>query len=107
MNFNEYQKEAHKTAVYPEYLGFVYLPLGLAAEAGEVAGKISKIVRGDGKIEEKKKEEIAQELGDTLWFIAETASLLGFTLDEVAQMNIKKLKDRHERNVIKGDGDNR
>lgn len=33
--------------------------------------------------------------------------LLGSTLDEVAKMNIEKLRDRAMRNVIIGEGDNR
>jgi len=49
MDFDEYQKEANKTAIYP-VLGakFVYPTLGLADEAGEVVGKIKKVMRDDG-----------------------------------------------------------
>ena len=109
MDFNEYQKEARKTAIYPD-LGknFVYPTLGLAGEAGEVAEKIKKVIRdGDGVISEEKKEELKKELGDVLWYVANLSQELGLPLDEVARLNIEKLKSRQERNALHGAGDNR
>ena len=47
MTFNEYQKSASKTAIYPPSKGFEYLATGLAAEAGEVAGLTAKAIRVD------------------------------------------------------------
>ncbi len=52
-------------------------------------------------------EEYVKELGDVLWYIAASAKELGFTLEQVAQLNLKKLADRKERGVIKSEGDNR
>ena len=52
-------------------------------------------------------EELAKEVGDCLWFIALCSRQLGYTLEEVAQINIDKLRDRAQRNVIIGEGDNR
>ncbi len=48
MNFNDYQKEARKTAIYPK-LGsnIVYPTLGLCGESGEIAEKVKKIMRDD------------------------------------------------------------
>jgi hypothetical protein len=47
MDFNEYQKKAKETAVYPRIgSNYMYPLLGLVGEAGEVAEKISKIMRG-------------------------------------------------------------
>ena len=43
MNFNEYQKLARSTAVYPEEHKVVYPALGLCGEAGEVADKIRRL----------------------------------------------------------------
>ena len=44
MNFNDYQREARKTAAYPPIgHGVIYPTLGLVNEAGEVAGKIKKL----------------------------------------------------------------
>ena len=42
-----------------------------------------------------------------LWFVALLSKELGYTLHEVGQMNIDKLKDRAQRGVIDGNGDNR
>jgi hypothetical protein len=52
MNFTDYQNKARGTAKYPVIgHGVIYPTLGLANEAGEVAGKIKKIFRDkDGVI---------------------------------------------------------
>ncbi len=80
-----------------------YLALGLTGEAGEVAEKIKKSIR-DGVLNE---EEVAKELGDVLWYLSNLSLSIGYTLEEVAVLNIKKLEDRKKRNKLKGSGDNR
>lgn len=109
MTFEEYQKLAQKTAVYPNQgSNFVYTTLGLVGEAGEVAEKIKKVLRDDGGvINEAKKQELAKELGDVLWYLAGLAAELGISLEEIAQMNLSKLASRQERGKISGSGDNR
>ena len=102
MNFDEYQKFARSTAIYPDECKVVYQALGLCGEAGEVAEKVKKNIR-DGK----SLDGLALELGDVLWYISTLADDLGVTLEEVAKANIEKLQSRMERNKIKGDGDNR
>ena len=104
LNFNNYQKEAHSTAVYPPEMGMAYCVTGLCAETGEVADKVAKYYRGDGDLN---RDGLKKELGDVLWFIAELSTHLGFDLDEVAQGNLDKLADRQKRNALKGNGDNR
>ena len=106
MNFNEYQKIARSTAVYPEEYKVVYPALGLCGEAGEVADKIKKTVRGDTPLDEVT-GDIAMELGDVLWYVAVLADDLGITLDQIANWNVDKLQRRMKSNKIKGDGDNR
>ena len=106
MNFNEYQKLARSTAVYPEEYKVVYPALGLCGEAGEVADKIKKTVRGDTPLDEVT-GDIAMELGDVLWYVAVLADDLGITLDQIANWNVDKLQRRMKSNKIKGDGDNR
>jgi NTP pyrophosphatase (non-canonical NTP hydrolase) len=102
--FNEYQILAHRTANYNPEQWLEYLALGLAGEAGELAGKVSKVFRGDKEADHK---AWAYELGDVLWFVSEMADMMGYDLEEIATMNYEKLKSRDERGVIKGDGDNR
>ena len=118
MNVNEYQLQAHGFADYTipavikddktVIVDYVYPALGLAEEAGEVAGKYAKAVRDcNGEIDSERKEAIIKELGDVTWFVAELCTTLGVSLEEVMQKNIDKLTSRKERNVLHGEGDNR
>jgi NTP pyrophosphatase (non-canonical NTP hydrolase) len=109
MNFEEYQKKSRETALYPNVgKNFIYPTLGLAGEAGEVADKLKKTIRDDeGVLTEEKRQEVGKELGDVLWYVAQIASELDLSLDEVAQKNLDKLFSRKERGVIGGSGDNR
>ena len=106
MTLNEYQKKASKTAVYPELYAFPYLATGLASEAGEVAGLVSKEIRGDtggGELNYK----LVKELGDVLWFVAQMATELKVDLEFIAETNVRKLTSRAERGKIQGSGDDR
>ncbi|MDD5639764.1 MAG: nucleoside triphosphate pyrophosphohydrolase family protein [Candidatus Pacebacteria bacterium] len=109
MTFQEYQDEARKTAIYPNLdSNFIYPTLGLVGEAGEVAEKIKKVIRDDNyQISEEKKIELAKELGDVLWYIANLSKELGLSLEDVANKNLEKLKSRQQRNELGGSGDNR
>jgi len=109
MDFEEYQKKSRETAIYPNKgSNFVYPVLGLVGESGEVAEKIKKILRdNNGIVDEEKREEIKKELGDVLWYIAQLATELGLSLDEIARFNIKKLQSRKRRNKLHGSGDDR
>ncbi len=109
MDFNDYQKAAAKTATYPNVgNNYIYPVLGLNGEAGEVAEKIKKVIRQEnGIISEERRQEIAKELGDVLWYVAQMASELGLSLGSVAQMNVDKLASRQDRGVLHSSGDNR
>ena len=50
---------------------------------------------------------IADELGDVLWYLAILADDLEVDLEDVAKWNVDKLQRRMKSNKIKGDGDNR
>ena len=76
--FDEYQQETMKTAVYDKDVAVTYLALGLASEAGEVAGKVKKWVRGDTSYVDT--DEIAKELGDVLWYVSQMAETLTYPL---------------------------
>jgi len=107
MDLNEYQKRALDTAKFEEKFKVIYPALGLGSEAGEVLGKVKKWLRGDGGMNEERKQAIKEELGDVLWYVAVLANDLDFKLEDVAKLNIEKLKSRKERGVIMGDGDRR
>jgi NTP pyrophosphatase (non-canonical NTP hydrolase) len=109
MNFSEYQKLSRRTAGYPS-IGHpvIYPTLGLANEAGEVAGKVKKIFRDKGGvIGEAERGALSAELGDVLWYIAQVCTELEISMNDVAEANLAKLLDRQQRGKIKGDGDNR
>ena len=108
MTLNEYQEHALETAIYPAESRIIYPTLGLTGEAGEVADKVKKIIRDNHKeFTTEKKAEIMKEIGDVLWYCATLSHDLGYTLDEVAQTNVDKLRSRMERSKITGSGDNR
>ena len=109
MDFNEYQKKALKTAIYPDKgSNFVYPTLGLAGEAGEVAEKVKKVIRDKGgQPDQETKDMLKKELGDVLWYISQLATELNLSLDEIAEKNIEKLISRLERGKISGSGDDR
>lgn len=109
MTFEEYQKHSKETAQYPKIgEGYVYPVLGLVNEAGEVAGKIKKIFRDDaGELTSERRDAIVKELGDVLWYLSQIASELNLSFEDIARMNLDRLKSRKERGVINGDGDNR
>ena len=104
-----YQHEATKTAIFPKEKALEYLALGLTSEAGEVAGKVKKLIRDGEDVEgfEMKKIAIASEVGDVLWYCALMAQEVGVLLNTIMQMNLEKLRSRMERGKLSGDGDNR
>lgn len=104
VGMNMYQNEALQTCIYDRNKAFEYLVSGLCSEAGEVAGKFAKHWRGDKKLVY---QDIADELGDVLWFIAVISKEMGIPLSDVANANMYKLASRKERGVLQGDGDNR
>tara|TARA_B100000579_G_scaffold376968_1_gene342744 strand:+ start:360 stop:689 length:330 start_codon:yes stop_codon:yes gene_type:complete len=109
MEFNHYQSESRKTALYPNVgSNAIYPTLGLVGEAGEVADKVKKILRDkNGLFDKESKDAIKFELGDVLWYISQLSSELGYELEDVANANLQKLKSRKARGMIKGSGDNR
>ena len=94
MEFNEYQKKAGETAVYPKIggKGFLYPAIGLAGETGEILEKIKKMFRDEGgELSDERRADIVKELGDVLWYVAMLAKELDEKLGDVAQKNIDKL----------------
>lgn len=108
MNFEDYQAQASKTAVYNDADVIIYPALGLMSEAGEVAGKVKKVLRDhNGNFTPEDRWAIADELGDVLWYIAALAYDLGTPMELIARRNLDKLNSRMARGVIGGSGDDR
>jgi NTP pyrophosphatase (non-canonical NTP hydrolase) len=119
MDFFGYQQAAKETAIYPvgikdlkdadeNIIGLLYTALGLENEAGEVGGKVKKVLRDfGGEVTPDMRSAILKEAGDCIWYISELCRMLGADLEIVAQANIAKLADRKERGVLGGNGDKR
>lgn len=113
---DEYQEEAANFAFYE---GIVYPVLGLVGEAGEVAEKVKKLIRDkdmphghdvdleDEYLSDTEKEALILECGDILWYLANLTNDLGYSLSEVAELNLAKLQSRRDRGKLRGSGDNR
>ena len=94
MTLNEYQELAQRTSNQARaQKGHLFNGvLGLAGEAGECADLLKKHYYQDGR---NFVDDLEDELGDVLWYVAETAKALGLTLEEVAVRNVEKLKKRY------------
>ena len=66
--------------------------LGLCGEAGEVADVIKKHLFQGHELD---KAKIKDELGDVLWYISLLCDGIGYTMDEVMEKNIDKLRKRY------------
>ena len=121
LTLNEYQKRAMTTCL-KESENFSYMFLNLVGEVGELASKVAKSIRkGEAYIGEDnmlfykdyfpeiapQEEELMKEAGDALWQLSGLCSVMGWSLEDIAQQNLDKLESRKERNVIEGNGDNR
>ena len=110
MTFDEYQKQAIVTNLRKDdtFQELMQQVLGLGDEAGEVLAIFKKWIRdNEADIGRLDKKNVAKELGDILWYIAVVAHDLDISFDEIATMNIEKLRSRHERGMLKGSGDDR
>lgn len=94
MTINEYQKLAMRTSnknlTTVEHI--TNGALGLAGESGEVADLVKKWTMQGHIIDS---EHLKKELGDICWYIAETATAIGCSMEEIMQMNIDKLRERY------------
>lgn len=113
MTLDDYQQAANATAIYGEnlcspMLRLAYTTLGLNGEAGEVAEHIKKALRDDdGELTDERRAKITKELGDVLWYLAQTATEIGVPLSEIAAENVAKLASRSARGVLNGAGSDR
>ncbi len=99
MNIKEYQKLCKRTAKKfnnKEKEIFTW-GLGIAGEAGDVAGCIKKTFsHGDNQ-----KEGIRENLGDTMWYIAMICNFFKWDIEKVLEENIKKLEKRYPKGFSK------
>ena len=103
MELRDYQEQARKTdrsrkeggdgdPRTPQRHDVVPL-LGLVGEVGGLLGEYKKRLR-DGEIHRNFPEEVAEELGDILWYVANVADKFGLDLEAIAEANLRKVSDR-------------
>lgn len=95
MKLNEYQRAAHLTAKRASVEGSdIIVPiLGLAGEVGELLNEYKKKLR-DGDSHTRFPDRVSEELGDVLWYVAETATRFNLSLEDVASQNLAKTQAR-------------
>lgn len=126
MELKEYQERAMTTCM-PSSENFSYMMLNLVGEVGEFASKIAKAIRKeqaqiggfvDMGISSKnalifkkfstyieQEEELMKEAGDILWQLSGLCTVMGWSLEDVAQQNLDKLAARKAVGTIDGNGD--
>ncbi len=107
MDIRDYQRSTPTTAVYVgkgEIRGLSYVTMGLCGEAGECANQVKKILRDDNTSRTPERlAKIEDEVGDTLWYLAQLCNELGLDLDSIARSNLAKLAVRHKAGQVHGD----
>lgn len=121
MTLKEYQQQVMTTCLY-ESKNFSYMMLNLVGEVGEFASNVAKAIRKDkariyyndllteSRPNAKTLEEVEylrKKAGDILWQLSGLCSVMGWDLEDVAEMNLEKLASRQERGKIDGSGGNR
>lgn len=123
LTLNEYQKQAMTTCM-PSSENFSYMFLNLVGEVGEFASKVAKHIRKEKativenefvlecetiedavRADDPIYDAIKKEAGDILWQLSGVCTIFGWSLNEVAQMNLDKLAARKAVGTIDGNGD--
>lgn len=110
MTINEYQDAAVRTANHDlnDIQQLTNGLMGLNGEAGECIDILKKHLYQGHNLDI---EHLAKELGDVAWYLAITAWSLGYSLDDILQMNVDKLKSRYPNgfkainSTVRKDGD--
>ena len=103
MRLNQYQEGA--MAFRLPTATPTYAMLNLTGEVGELNSLMAKALRDGAK--EDYAVQVKKELGDILWMLAAIVTDNGFSLEEVAEGNLRKLGKRSEMGTLMGSGDNR
>jgi NTP pyrophosphatase (non-canonical NTP hydrolase) len=91
---NQYQDWTARTAPHFDDIveEMVAWSMGIAGEAGEYCDIVKKEVWHNHPVDNDKK---AKELGDILYYVARSASVLGYSLEDICLMNQAKLYKRY------------
>ena len=94
MTINEYQQLAMRTLnpSLSERDVLINGVMGLCGESGEAIDLVKKHLAQGHPLN---REQLAKELGDVAWYLAETAAAIGYDLETILAMNIEKLRARY------------
>lgn len=112
MELKEYQERAMTTCM-PSSNNFSYMFLNLVGEVGEFASKVAKAIRkeencieyNDLEVTVTNNVELQKEAGDILWQLSGLCTVMGWSLEDIAQQNLDKLAARKAVGTIDGNGD--
>lgn len=93
MELGEYQREAQRTDQFRANPDRVIPLLGMGGEVGSLLAEYKKWLR-DGEAHALFPEQVAEELGDILWYLANAASKFDLDLETIAARNLEKTQDR-------------
>jgi NTP pyrophosphatase (non-canonical NTP hydrolase) len=95
MELDDYQQRAQMTDQRPgtEEAAIVIPLLGIAGEVGTLLTEYKKFLR-DGSAHQLFTDQVAEELGDALWYVANLATKFGLSLDQIAGSNLQKVSRR-------------
>ncbi|UQS85504.1 nucleoside triphosphate pyrophosphohydrolase family protein [Apilactobacillus apisilvae] len=93
MDFNDYQKAANKTLRGNEQV-LTNCALGLGSETGQVVDLIKKYTFHGENLDH---DQLVKEMGDVLWYLSQIAEWNNIPFEEVANFNIKRLNNTHNR----------
>ena len=96
--YEEYVIEGNLTKNKSDLINKSHLITGLCSEVGEVAAHIQKSLRKEGIIKVNQKD-IKEELGDCLWYLIALINTFDSSLEEIIEINMKKLNKRYNKNV--------
>lgn len=102
MELNDYQLQANRTDQRPlrdgddaiaREMALVFPLMGLGSEVGSLLTQYKKHVR-DRDAHPLFSKRVEEELGDVLWYVSNLAAKLGLHLDDIAELNLKRIAQR-------------
>lgn len=92
MRLADYQAKAARTLGESGERGLAAYGMGLSGEAGEVTDYLKKVIFHGHPMD---RDRLEKELGDVLWYLTGIATVEGLFLEQIAQKNLDKLRQRY------------
>lgn len=87
--------EARAKVLGNEVLDILHGAVGVAGEGGELLDAIKKCWIYNKPMTQEVRENLKEEMGDALFYIQHICNVLGWTIDDVIDANMEKLKKRY------------